>query len=301
VHGGRENLEAIDFLKRLNTVLGAERPQAITIAEESTAFPGVSHPVHAGGLGFHYKWNMGWMNDTLAYMGREPVHRSHHHGQLTFGLLYAFSERFVLPLSHDEVVHGKGSLLARMPGDRWQRFANLRAYLGFLYGHPGRKLLFMGGEFGQWREWNHDGELDWALLDDPAHAGVQRLVRDLNRLYRELPALHALDTEAAGFEWLDHRDSAASVVAFARRDAGGGIVAVICNFTPVVREHYRIGVPAPGTWRECLNTDSAHYGGGNVGTPGGAADAEPVAAHGRPWSVVLTLPPLATVLLEHRR
>jgi 1,4-alpha-glucan branching enzyme len=298
-HGGRENLEAIDFLKRLNTVLGAERPQAITIAEESTAFPGVSRPAHEGGLGFHYKWNMGWMNDTLAYIGRDPIHRSHHHGQLTFGPMYAFSERFVLPLSHDEVVHGKGSLLGRMPGERGQRFANLRAYLGFLYGHPGKKLLFMGGEFGQWREWDHDGELDWGLLEDPAHAGVQRLVRDLNRLYRELPALHALDAHAAGFEWLDHRDAAASVIAFARRDAGAGLVAVVCNFTPVIRPDYRIGVPAPGVWRERINTDSAHYGGGNIGSPWAELHAQPVPAHGRPWSIALTLPPLATLFLEH--
>jgi 1,4-alpha-glucan branching enzyme len=299
VHGGRENLEAIDFLQRLNTVLGAERPQAVTIAEESTAFAGVSRPVHEGGLGFHYKWNMGWMNDTLAYVGRDPVHRSHHQRELTFGLTYAFNERFVLPLSHDEVVHGKGSLLGRMPGDRWQRFANLRAYLGYMYGHPGKKLLFMGGEFGQWREWNHDGELDWALLDDPAHAGVQRLVRDLNRLYRELPALHALDTEPAGFEWLAHDDAGGSVIAFVRRDRGAGQVAVVCNFTPVVRHGYRIGVPAPGAWRERINTDSAHYGGSNVGAPWGVLDAQPVPAHGRGWSIVLTLPPLAAVFLEH--
>jgi 1,4-alpha-glucan branching enzyme len=297
--GGRENLEAIDFLKRLNAVLGAERPQAVTIAEESTAFPGVSRPVHLGGLGFHYKWNMGWMNDTLSYIGRNPVHRVHHHHQLTFGLMYAFSENFVLPISHDEVVHGKGSLLGRMPGDRWQRLANLRAYLAFLFGHPGKKLLFMGCEFGQEREWNHDAELDWGLLADPAHAGVQQLVRDLNRLHRTLPALHELDCEPAGFEWIDHTDAQASVIAFLRRAREGPPVLVVCNFTPVVRHGYRLGVPAPGVWRERLNTDSRYFGGSDVGAAWGVLTAQAAPAHGRPWSLAMDLPPLAVVFLEH--
>ena len=307
VHGGRENLEAIGFLRRMNEVVGAERPEAMTVAEESTAFPGVSRPTSVGGLGFHYKWNMGWMHDTLQYIRREPVHRRHHHGELSFGLVYAFSEQFVLPISHDEVVHGKGSMLAKMPGDDWQRFANLRAYYGFMWGHPGKKLLFMGCEFAQQREWNHDRSLDWHLLDDPAHAGVQRLVRDLNRLYRDSPALHQRDCDPAGFEWVSHDDAAQSVLAFLRRghrvdgeggDGDGGWMLVVCNFTPVVRRGYRVGVPATGVWRERLNTDSAHYGGSNVGTPYGEAHSAPLPAHGRAQSIVLDLPPLATVFLS---
>jgi 1,4-alpha-glucan branching enzyme len=227
------------------------------------------------------------------------VHRVHHHHQLTFGLMYAFSENFVLPVSHDEVVHGKGSLLGRMPGDRWQRLANLRAYLAFLFGHPGKKLLFMGCEFGQEREWNHDAELDWGLLADPAHAGVQQLVRDLNRLHRALPALHELDCEPAGFEWVDHTDAEASVIAFLRRARQGPPVLVVCNFTPVVRRGYRLGVPAPGVWRERLNTDSRHYGGSDVGAAWGVLTAQAQPAHGRPWSLSMDLPPLAVVFLEH--
>ena len=297
-HGGRENLEAIDFLREVNAAVGAQRPQAVTIAEESTAFPGVTQPVHAGGLGFHHKWNMGWMNDTLRYIARDPVHRRWHHDEMTFGLVYAFSEHFTLPVSHDEVVHGKGSLLGRMPGDDWQRFANLRAYLGFMFGHPGRKLLFMGCEFGQAREWDHDSPLDWAALGDPRHAGVQRLVRDLNALYRGRGALHLRDAEPGGFEWVDAGARDRSVYAFLRhgRDDGDTLL-VVCNFTPTVHHGYRIGVPREGVWRELLNTDSRHYGGSDQGTPLGAARAEPVPANGRPLSVALTLPPLATVVL----
>ena len=299
VHGGRENLEAIAFLKRLNEVVGSERPQAVTIAEESTAFPGVSHPTYAGGLGFHYKWNMGWMHDTLQYMQRDPVHRRHHHGELGFGLVYAFSENYVLPLSHDEVVHGKGSLIGRMPGDRWQRFANLRAYYGFMWGHPGKKLLFMGGEFAQEREWSHERSLDWHLLDEaPEHAGVQRLVRDLNRLYRDSPALHDLDCSAEGFEWIDHEDAERSLLSFVRLARDGSAMLVVCNFTPVPRTGLRLGVPQPGRWVERLNTDSAHYGGSNLGLPLQAAESEPVASHGRAQSIVLAAPPLATVFLQ---
>ena len=299
IHGGRENLETIAFLKRMNEVIGTERPQAVTIAEESTSFPGVSRPTSEGGLGFHYKWNMGWMHDTLQYMARDPVHRRHHQGEMTFGMSYAFSENFVLPISHDEVVHGKGSLLGKMPGDDWQQFANLRAYLGFMFGHPGKKLLFMGCEFAQVREWNHDQSLDWHLLDTPQHAGVQRLVRDLNQLYKTTPALHALDFTPAGFEWIDHQDAAHSVLSFIRRGNDPRTFnVVICNFTPAVQTAYRVGVPQPGDYRERLNTDSAHYGGSNAGTPLGMASTEPVGWHGHAQSIMLTLPPLATVFLE---
>ncbi len=299
IHGGRENLEAISFLKRLNEVVGAERPEAITLAEESTAFPGVSRPTYAGGLGFHYKWNMGWMHDTLAYMARDPIHRAHHQSELSFGLVYAFNENFVLPLSHDEVVHGKGSLIGKMPGDPWQKFANLRAYYGFMWGHPGKKLMFMGCEFAQQREWNHDRSLDWHLLAEPANAGIQRLVRDLNHLQRSLPALHERDFSADGFEWIDHQDNARSRLAFVRHGNGAAHpVLVLCNFTPMVHAGLRVGVPRAGRWVERLNTDSAHYGGSNVGTPLGAAQAEPVAAHGRPQSILIDLPPLACVFFE---
>ncbi len=302
VHGGRENLESISFLRRLNEVVGGERPQAITLAEESTAFPAVSRPTYAGGLGFHFKWNMGWMHDTLAYMACDPVHRSHHQGELSFGLVYAFSENFVLPLSHDEVVHGKGSLIAKMPGDGWQKFANLRAYYGFMWGHPGKKLLFMGCEFAQGREWNHDSSLDWHLLApdaDPAHAGVQRLVRDLNALQRSLPALHQRDFSADGFEWISHDDAAHSVLAFVRHGHdGANPVLVLCNFTPLVRQGWRFGVPRAGRWVERLNTDSAHYGGSNVGSALGALSTDPITAHGRAQSLACTLPPLASVFFE---
>jgi 1,4-alpha-glucan branching enzyme len=298
IYGGREHLEAIDFLRHLNAVVQERCAGAIVIAEESTAWPGVTQPVSELGLGFSYKWNMGWMHDTLRYMARDPVHRSFHHDDLTFGLLYGFSERFILPLSHDEVVHGKGSLIDRMPGDRWQKFANLRAYFGFMWGHPGKKLLFMGGEIAQEREWNHDGEVDWFLLDDPAHAGMQRLVRDLNRIYSAQPALHRRDASAEGFRWLVGDDRANSVFAFLRQgDPGDPPILVVCNMTPTPRRHYRIGVPQAGLWREIANTDSRFYGGSDIGNDGGvAATAEP--AHGEAQSLELTLPPLATIMLR---
>jgi 1,4-alpha-glucan branching enzyme len=299
VHGGRENLEAIDFLKRMNEVVGAERAQSVTVAEESTAFPAVSRPTWSGGLGFHFKWNMGWMHDTLQYMARDPIHRRHHQGEMSFSLVYAFNENFVLPLSHDEVVHGKGSLLAKMPGDRWQKFANLRAYFGFMFGHPGKKLLFMGGEFAQEREWNHDQSLDWHLLESPEHRGIQQLVKDLNRLHRETPALHERDFTPDGFEWISHDDADHSVFAFVRRgeDADRQVL-VVSNFTPVVQHGYRVGVPRPGIWHERLNTDSAYYGGSNVGAPFGEITATDRPWNGRPHSIDLDLPPLATVFLE---
>ncbi len=299
VHGGRENLEAIAFLRRMNEVVGVERPQAVTLAEESTAFPAVSRPTYANGLGFHYKWNMGWMHDTLKYMARDPIYRKHHQGEITFSLIYAFNENFVLPLSHDEVVHGKGSLLAKMPGDAWQKFANLRAYYGFMFGHPGKKLLFMGCEFAQGQEWKHDQSLDWHLLGDPAHEGVRRLVRDLNQLYRSTPALYQREFVSEGFEWIALDDADHSVLSFVRRGYDGSApVLVVCNFTPSVHHHYRVGVPHPGRWRERLNTDSAHYGGSNVGNAIGEIDAEPVAWNGRSHSLSLTLPPLATLFFE---
>ena len=297
-YGGRENFEAIAFLKRTNEVIGGERAQAVTLAEESTAYPAVSRPTFAGGLGFHFKWNMGWMHDTLQYMARDPIHRAFHHGEMTFGLVYAFNENFVLPISHDEVVHGKGSLLAKMPGDRWQQFANLRAYYGFMWGHPGKKLLFMGCEFAQDREWNHDRSLDWHLLQNAEHAGIQRLVRDLNALYKISPALFTQDFSSAGFEWIDHEDSRRSLLSFVRISRDGQLMLVLCNFAPVVHEGLRIGVPAAGRWQERLNTDSSFYGGSNVGTPLGVASSEAVASHGRANSIVLTVPPLATVFIE---
>ena len=298
-YGGRENLEAIAFLKRVNEVVGTQRAEAVTLAEESTAFPAVSRPTYAGGLGFHYKWNMGWMHDTLKYMSRDPAHRRFHHGELSFGLMYAFNENFVLPLSHDEVVHGKGSMLNKMSGDRWQKFANLRAYYGFMFGHPGKKLLFMGNEFAQEREWDHDRSLDWHLTRDPLHGGMQSLVRDLNRLHRECPALHQRDFTADGFEWVSHSDAAHSVLSFARRGLdGSSLVLVVCNFTPVVRHGWRVGVPRAGRWRELLNTDSAFYGGSNVGTPFGMAESQPTGHDGRSDSILVELPPLATVMFE---
>jgi 1,4-alpha-glucan branching enzyme len=292
-YGGRENLEAIAFLRRFNTEVFGHFPQATTAAEESTAWPMVSRPVEWGGLGFGYKWNMGWMQDTLRYMSKDPVHRQFHHHDITFGLVYAFSENFILPLSHDEVVHGKRSILGRMPGDDWQRFANLRAYYGFMFGHPGKKLLFMGSEFGQEQEWNHDRSLDWHLLDQPKHAGVKTLVRDLNHLYRTLPALHALDCDSAGFEWLVADDTANSVFAWLRkgRDPNERCL-VVTNFTPVVRRDYRIRVPQAGSWREVLNTDSRFYGGSDVGN-GVVHTLERAAGP----ELSLTIPPLATIFL----
>jgi len=297
-YGGNENLEAIAFIKRLNELVFSERPGTTTIAEESTAWPGVSRPTYLGGLGFGFKWNMGWMHDTLSYMQEDPIHRRYHHDKLTFGLLYAFSENFVLPLSHDEVVHGKGSLIGKMPGDRWRKFANLRAYYGFMWGHPGKKLLFMGGEFAQDSEWNHDHSLDWHLLDDAMHCGVQALVRDLNQLYRTTPALHVYDAESRGFQWVDASDNEASVISFLRWGREGDApVLVVCNFTPVPREKYRIGVPRGGRWVERINTDSKDYGGSGMGNMG-AIEADDIACHGRRHSLNLTLPPLGTLILE---
>ena len=296
-YGGNENLEAIAFLRRVNEHLYGEFPDVATMAEESTSWPMVSRPVYLGGLGFGYKWNMGWMHDTLAYMSLEPIYRKYHHDQLTFGLVYAFAENFVLPLSHDEVVHGKGSLIGKMPGDQWQKLANLRAYYAFMFTHPGKKLLFMGCEFGQWREWNHDSSLDWHLLDDPGHAGVQRLVRDLNHLYRSVPALHQLDCDPNGFEWIDCTDWEQSVISYVRKGReADDIAVVVCNFTPVVRHNYRIGVPQGGVYREQINTDAELYGGSNVGNAG-AVTANEIGCHGRSFSVDLALPPLATVIL----
>ncbi|MBV8472956.1 MAG: 1,4-alpha-glucan branching protein GlgB, partial [Hyphomicrobiales bacterium] len=297
--GGNENRDAIAFLKRANELVYGEFPGAVTIAEESTAFSGVSAPTSAGGLGFGFKWNMGWMHDTLEYMSRDPIHRRWSHDKLTFGLLYAFAENFVLPISHDEVVHGKASLIGKMPGDEWQRFANARAYYGFMWGHPGKKLLFMGQEFGQTSEWNAEESLPWGLLDYRPHQGLQALVRDLNRLYAGAPALHARDCEPEGFRWIVVNDEAQSVVAFLRLGATGDPpIAVVCNFTPVVRYNYRIGLPQPGLWREALNTDSAVYGGSNVGNLGGVT-AEERPMHGLSASAALTLPPLATIFLIH--
>jgi 1,4-alpha-glucan branching enzyme len=298
VYGGRENLEAIGFLRHLNAMVVERCPGAIMVAEESTAWPGVSRPISSGGLGFSYKWNMGWMHDTLNYVSKDPIHRQYHHHDMTFGLLYAFSENFILPLSHDEVVYGKRSLIGKMRGDRWQRFANLRAYFGFMWGHPGKKLLFMGGEIAQEREWNHDRVLDWPLLQDPIHAGVQRLVRDLNRLYASEPALHQRDCEPNGFQWTVGDDRANSVFSFVRYAANDPPVLVVCNMTPVPRYGYRIGVPLDGAWREIFNSDSEFYGGSNIGNQGEVMAQAP-AAHGQPYSVEIILPPLATIYLRH--
>jgi 1,4-alpha-glucan branching enzyme len=296
-YGGRENLEAVDFLRHLNDVVASEVPGALVIAEESTAWPGVSHATAEGGLGFAFKWNMGWMHDSLHYIQHDPIHRGHHHGELTFGLLYAFSERFVLPISHDEVVHGKRSLIDKMPGDRWQQFANLRAYLSFMWTHPGKKLLFMGCEFAQWREWNHDRELDWYLLNYNEHRGVQQLVGDLNRLYRHEPALHQQDCWPAGFQWLIGDDAENSVYAWLRWSREGYPLLVIANLTPLVRHAYRVGVPFGGHWEELFNSDSECYCGANVGN-GGMQLAEPLPSHGHAASLQLVLPPLAVLILR---
>jgi 1,4-alpha-glucan branching enzyme len=293
--GGRENLEAIAFLQRMNEVVYAQDDSILTAAEESTAFPGVSAPTSAGGLGFGFKWNMGWMNDTLRYMSEDPINRKYHHDKITFGLHYAFSENFILPLSHDEVVHGKGSLLARMPGDDWQRFANLRAYYGFMWGHPGKKLLFMGCEFAQPGEWNNESSLDWHLLDQAAHKGMQNLVRDLNMAYRATPALYQRDSTPEGFRWIDGGNAADSILSFVRfGEDGAPPVLVVTNFTPVPRSGFRVGVPVPGHWDEVLNSDAAIYGGSDTGTPGGAV-ARDIPAHGCAASIEITVPPLATV------
>ena len=298
VHGGNEDLEAVAFIKRTNELVYAEHPGATTLAEESTAWPMVSRPTSMGGLGFGYKWNMGWMHDTLEYMQQDPINRRHHHDQITFGLVYAFNENFVLPLSHDEVVHGKGSLINKMPGDEWQKLANLRLYYAFMYGHPGKQLLFMGGELAQYREWNHDTALDWDLLGNPAHQGVQTLVRDLNALYKETPALYEVDFEPVGFEWIEGGDAENSVVSFLRRGRNPeDFVLVVCNFTPIVRRGYRVGAPEAGTYVEVLTTDSEAYGGSGVGN-GGELRAEQVSASGRSHSLQLTLPPLAAVVIK---
>lgn len=297
--GGRENLEAIDFLRHLNDVVALEAPGTLVIAEESTAWPGVSQSTQQGGLGFAYKWNMGWMHDTLHYMEQDPVHRAHHHSELSFGLMYAWSEKFILPISHDEVVHGKHSLIDKMPGDRWQKFANLRAYLTFMWTHPGKKLLFMGCEFGQWREWNHDEQLDWYLLQYAEHIGVKKLVSDLNRVYREEKALHERDTEPMGFQWLIGDDAANSVFAYMRWSKEGEPLLVVANLTPVPREAYRVGVPYGGNWVELLNSDAEMYAGSNLGN-GGGVHADEIKSHGQPVSLSLNLPPLAVLILKPR-
>ena len=297
-YGGRENIEAISLLRRFNTELFSRFPNATTAAEESTAWPMVSKPVEWDGLGFGYKWNMGWMHDTLEYIGKDPIHRKYHHGQILFGLHYAFSENFILPLSHDEVVHGKRSLFGRMPGDEWQRFANLRAYYGFMFGHPGKKLLFMGGEFGQENEWRHDHSLDWHLVERPRHAGIQALIRDLNHLYRRLPALHELDCEAAGFEWVVMGDAERSIFAWLRKGRQTHErCLVVVNFTPETYRDYRVKVPFSGAWREVLNTDSAFYGGSNAGNGGTINTLE----QGTIPEVSLVVPPLAAIFLVPER
>ena len=293
--GGRENYEAIDFLQKMNIAAYGETPGIMTVAEESTSYPKVSAPVDAGGLGFGFKWNMGWMNDTLRYMSRDPIHRRYHHDLMSFGLMYAFSENFILPISHDEVVHGKGSMLHKMPGDEWQQFANLRAYYAFMWGHPGKKLLFMGCEFGQPEEWNHNGELNWHAAGQPLHQGVQSLVRDLNHLYRAQPALHVKDCDADGFQWIA-TDPAQSTYAWIRKgNAGDPPVVVVCNFTPVPRPDFRIGVPQAGRWHEALNSDAAVYGGSGMGNMGGVV-ADGAGQDGQPASMAVTLPPLSVVI-----
>ena len=298
-HGGRENLEAITFLQTLNTALYREFPDTVSIAEESTAWPRVSRPVDMDGLGFGMKWNMGWMHDSLDYMKENPIHRRYHHHKMTFSLVYAFNENFVLPLSHDEVVHGKGSLLGKMPGDNWQQFANLRALYAWMWAHPGKKLLFMGGEFGQRREWTHDGELEWWVTEQDDHAGLQRFVAQLNRVYRASPALYQQDFTPAGFEWVAADDVDASVFAFLRKPREGGApMLVVSNMTPVPRSNYLLGVPLDGQWLERINSDAREFGGSGWGNLGGV-EASPVPAHGRPYSVCLSLPPLSTLILEH--
>ncbi len=294
--GGHENLEAVEFLKQLNLAVYRDHPDTQTVAEESTAWPMVSRPVYLGGLGFGLKWNMGWMHDTLAYFRQDPVHRKYHHSRLTFSIWYAFTENFVLPLSHDEVVHGKGALIGKMPGDEWQQFASLRLLYGYMWTHPGKKLLFMGGEFGQRREWQHDESLEWHLLDYPLHAGLKHWVRDLNHLYRTTPALHQQDFANAGFRWVDCDGADVSVIAFLRLSRSDSPALVVCNFTPVPRAPYRVGVPRGGRWHERLNSDAADYGGSGQGNLG-VLEAEAIPAHGHPQSLALRLPPLAVLVL----
>lgn len=296
--GGRENLEAISFLKELNEVAHRDRPGCLMIAEESTAWPQVSHPVYAGGLGFDFKWNMGWMHDTLKYFQTDPLFRAGNHNALTFGLLYAWSENFILPFSHDEVVHMKGALLNKMPGDQWQKFANLRALYGYMWAHPGKKLLFMGGEFGQWREWNETESLDWHLLENPMHKGVQTLIRDLNKLYAKHTNLWEADTEPSGFQWIEVDNAFENVIAFCRTSSSTGKeIICVCNLSPVVRENHRLGLPRKGTYKQILNTDSAKYGGGGVGMTR-SVKAETIPWHGLDYSATIILPPLASVWFE---
>ena len=297
-YGGKENVDAIQFLRAVNERVYESFPDGMMIAEESTAWPQVSRPTYLGGLGFGLKWNMGWMHDTLNYMSQDPVFRSYHHNQITFSLTYAFTENFVLPFSHDEVVYGKGSMLRKMPGDDWQKFANLRLLYGFMFGHPGKKLLFMGDEFGQWSEWNHESSLEWDLLKNPLHAGLHRWVRDLNTLYRGQPSLHEFDFNAAGFEWVDCKDSQRSIISFLRRGPNpNDPVLFVCNFTPIGRENYGVGVPLEGSWREILNSDAPLYGGGGQGNLGGLSTV-PLPIHGRPYTLNMKLPPLGIVVFQ---
>jgi len=297
-YGGKENIDAIHFLRLLNERVYADYPDAMMIAEESTSWPQVSRPTYVGGLGFGLKWNMGWMHDVLDYMSQDPVFRSFHHNEITFSLVYAFAENFILPFSHDEVVYGKGSMLRKMPGDDWQKFANLRLLYGFMFGHPGKKLLFMGDEFGQWSEWNHDTSLDWHLLEQPSHAGLRRWLRDLNTLYRGEPLLHESDFDPTGFEWVDCKDYERSILSFLRRGrTPQDQLLFVCNFTPVVRQNYRVGVPWEGHWKEILNSDAPLYGGSGQGNFGGLS-AVPLPIHGRPFSLNMTLPPLGVVVFQ---
>ena len=298
--GGRENLDAIDFVRQMNTLTHAEHPGSITVAEESTAWPSVSRPTYVGGLGFTYKWNMGWMNDILEYIKQDPVHRRWHHRHVTFSLIYAFTENFILPFSHDEVVHGKGSMFGKAPADDWQKSATLRALYGFMYAHPGKKLMFMGSEFGQGREWNYDQSLDWHLVERPTHGGIQRFVKDLNRIYAAEPALHDVDFDPAGFQWIDCNDNENSVVSFIRRARSGEAVVAVVNFTPVPRDGYRIGVPAAGAYDELINSDAELYGGSNLGNAG-VVFTEPLPSHGFEQSLRLQLPPLGCLLLRAPR
>ncbi len=296
-YGGRENLEAIEFIKILNTKIYELFPGVVTIAEESTAWPGVTLPVHLGGLGFMFKWNMGWMHDMLTFMSKDPVHRKYHMEKLTFALLYAFHENFILPISHDEVVHGKAALLAKMPGDDWQKFANLRLLLGYMYGEPGKKMLFMGSEIGQWQEWDHDQSLEWHLLQYENHKKIRDYVRELNRVYHQEPAMHEVDFSYTGFEWIDFRDAESSIVSFLRRDKKGGMLLFVFNFTPAPRENYRIGAPVHGFYREIMNSDSRNFGGSDMGLKGGIL-SDNIEWHGRPFSLNLTIPPLAMLILK---
>jgi 1,4-alpha-glucan branching enzyme len=297
-YGGKENIDALQFLRQLNEQVYAAFPDAMMVAEESTAWPMVSRPTFLGGLGFNLKWNMGWMHDTLKYMSNDPIYRRYCQNQITFSLVYAFSENFVLPLSHDEVVYGKGSMVRKMPGDDWQKFANLRLLYGYMWGHPGKKLLFMGDDFGQWNEWNHDSSLDWHLLEQPQHSGLRRWVRDLNTFYRGQPSVYEVDFEPSGFEWVDSGDFEGSVISFLRRAKNpGDMTLFVCNFTPVPRHNYRVGAPVNGYWIEALNSDAPLYGGSGQGNSGGV-EAVPLPVHGRPYSLELTIPPLGILVLR---